>query len=174
MQWDVDLDGKADYTPALLDSKLFVATNEPPSQRLIALRREDGSKEWSTSLPAPTGGAVTAIADPPLVTVPLGSSLLAFDPETGHQLWQEDIISARKTAVVDDTVYVTGYQQDGDTGVLRALEESDGSLRWGTQLDHPDSAPIMTAEPSPCMIPLTVSDNVTSVKSASVSIRNQS
>lgn len=147
LRWDSDLDGKASHTPALLNDKLFVATKEPPHQQLLALHREDGSKEWVESLPAPAGGAVTAIADPHLITVPLGSSaLLAYDPQTGDQLWQEAIVGARKTAVIDDTVYVTGYQQDGETGVLRALEVTDGSRRWETELDHPDTPPIVTNE----------------------------
>lgn len=143
-QWETNLTGKADFAPALLGDHLFVAANDPPNQHIVALAHDDGTEMWSTSLPEPVRGALTVTDEPPLVTVPLGETrLLAVDPQTGDQMWHEATVGARQTAIADSTVYVAGYRQDGDTGVLRALSATDGSRLWETDLEHPDGPPIV-------------------------------
>lgn len=143
LRWETDLGGSVQHAPALVDDHLILATDDPTNPRIVALARDDGSEVWSTSLPAPVGGAVTATADPPLVTVPLGSGgLRAFDSRTGDRLWQETTIGARQATVADGTVYVAGYRRDHDTGVLRAVAATDGSRVWETGLDHPDAPPV--------------------------------
>lgn len=139
-QWRTDLPGKADHTPAL-DSDRLIATTD---QQVVALAREDGAELWSTSLPRPADGAVTVVADPPLVTVPVADTgLLAYDSRTGDRLWRDSTISASAAAVADGTAYFTGYKQDGDTGVLRGVAATDGSRLWETDLDHPDAPPVV-------------------------------
>lgn len=143
-RWEVDLPGSAEQTPALDDAQLFVGTD----QQLVALRREDGSDQWSIDLPRPARRPVTVAADPSLVTVPLTArqnapDLVAYDTETGDEVWTDRTRAARTTAIADGTVYVTGYKRDGDTGVLRALDVTDGSQLWDAELDSPDTPPIV-------------------------------
>ncbi|WP_458209528.1 outer membrane protein assembly factor BamB family protein [Haladaptatus sp. NG-SE-30] len=48
----------------------------------------------------------------------------------------------KQTAIVDETVYLTGYRQEGETSVLRALSARDGTRQWDVDLDHPDTPPV--------------------------------
>lgn len=143
VEWEADLNGKADYTPALLDDTLVVAA----ADRVVALDRTDGEELWSTSLSGIATGAVTATTTPPLVTVPVGDEYLqALNPETGDRLWQDMIQAAKQAAIVGETVYVTGYRQDGETGILSAILASDGTRQWDVDLEHPDTPPVVTED----------------------------
>lgn len=142
--WRVDLPGTAKQTPALSDGQLLVATE----QQLVTLGREDGNEQWSSDLPRPARRPVSVGTDVSLVTVPLAAQqdapgLVAYDTETGDEVWTDETLAARMTAIVDDTVYVTGYRQDGDTGVLRCLDVTDGTQLWEQELDHPDTPPVI-------------------------------
>jgi len=143
-EWEVDLPGAAEQTPALNDSKLLVATD----QQIVALEREDGGDLWSIDLPRPARQPVTVAADASLMTVPLAAQqgtpgLVAYDTETGDEVWTNGTLSPRATAIADGTVYATGYKQDGNTGVLRGLDVSDGSQLWEIELDSPDTPPVI-------------------------------
>ncbi|MFW5939146.1 MAG: PQQ-binding-like beta-propeller repeat protein [Halolamina sp.] len=143
-QWATDLPETADTTPALTDDGLLVAAED----QLLALDRDDGEEQWGIDLARPVDGALTAPPDPGVVTVPLGSrrgadGLVAYDVETGDRLWSEGTLSPRPTAIVDGAVFVTGYQQDGDTGVLRRLSAADGERDWAVELDGPDTPPVV-------------------------------
>lgn len=142
--WEVDLPGTAEQTPALADGRLLVATGE----QLVALGREEGEEQWSIDLPRPARRPLTAGTNPSLVTVPVAaqqdaSGLIAYDTETGDQVWTDETLAARTAAIADDAVYVTGYKQDGDTGVLRGLDMTDGTQLWERELDHPDTSPVI-------------------------------
>ncbi|WP_458209529.1 outer membrane protein assembly factor BamB family protein [Haladaptatus sp. NG-SE-30] len=68
LKWESDLDGKADYTPALLDDILMVAAGT----RVVGLDRSNGDEVWSTTLPEIATGEVTTTSDPGIVTIPVG------------------------------------------------------------------------------------------------------
>ena len=141
--WEVNFNGKADYTPALLDDILVVAVGG----RVLALDRFDGEEIWSTSLSGVVTDAVTATTSPPLVTVPVEDEFLqALHPETGDRLWQDEIRAANQATIVGETVYVTGYRQDGETGNLRAILASEGTRQWDVDLEHPDTPPVVAEE----------------------------
>jgi outer membrane protein assembly factor BamB len=140
--WSYELPAPADATPAVTDESLLVAADG----RLLAVDRADGEELWSVPLPRPADGALTA--DPPLVTVPIAprrgeAGLLAYDAASGDRLWSDRTLAANATAIDGERVYATGYRQDGDTGVVRALARDDGSRLWGTELDRPDTAPVV-------------------------------
>lgn len=83
-----------------------------------------------------------------MVTIPLtarqgATGLVVHDVETGDRLWEHSTLAARTTAIDDDAVYTTGYRQDGNTGILRAFDPSDGSVLWDVELDHPDTEPVV-------------------------------
>jgi outer membrane protein assembly factor BamB len=141
-EWEHDFSAQTGPTPALTDTHLLI----PVEQRIVALDRGDGSEQWSRSLPRPAERALTATSE--IITVPLAArqgetGLIAYDATTGNRLWGHSTLAARTTAIDDDRVYVTGYLQDGDTGVLRALSVADGSLLWETELGHPDTEPVV-------------------------------
>ena len=126
LEWDYELSEQTGATPVLTDDFLIVTAG----RRLLALNRADGSEEWSVDLPRPAERAITLA--PPLITVPLtgrreATGLIAFDAETGDRLWEHPTLDARTSAIDDDQVYTTGYRQDGETGILRALS---GAGEW--------------------------------------------
>jgi outer membrane protein assembly factor BamB len=142
LAWDYEFSEQTAATPVLTEDFLVVAAG----RRLVALNRDDGSEEWSVDLPRPAERAMTL--DPPLLTVPLtgrrdATGLIAFDAGTGDPLWDHSTLAARTTAIDDERVYTTGYRQDGDTGILRALSVAHGSVVWERELDHPDTAPVL-------------------------------
>ncbi|WP_181692373.1 PQQ-binding-like beta-propeller repeat protein [Natronomonas sp. LN261] len=141
-EWEYDFSAQTGPTPTVTENHLLI----PAEQQLVALNRSDGSEEWSRALPRPAEGSLTT--DSSIITLPLTarrgeSGLVAFDATTGDRLWGHTTLAARTTAINDDRVYVTGYRQDGNTGVLRALSVADGSLLWETELDHPDTEPVV-------------------------------
>ncbi|MFT4909551.1 MAG: outer membrane protein assembly factor BamB [Natronomonas sp.] len=141
-EWKYDFSAQTGPTPTVTENHLLI----PAEQQLVALNRSDGSEEWSRSLPRPAEGALTA--GPSIITLPLTgrrgeTGLIAYDSTTGERLWSHSTLAARTTAINDDRVYVTGYLQDGNAGVLRALSTADGSLLWETELDHPDTEPVV-------------------------------
>lgn len=140
-EWEVDLPEKADYAPALLGDRLVVGAGD----RLVALARDDGSEVWRTSLSELARSPVVGTpGDPGVVAVNVGDAgLRAFDPGSGDRLWSDRTVGARRPGIADDAVYVAGYREDGDTGVLRALDAADGSRQWERDLDHPDTAPVV-------------------------------
>lgn len=142
LEWEHDFSAQTGPTPAVLENQLLI----PVKQRIVALDRGDGSEQWSLSLPRPAEQALTA--NPEIITVPLAArrgetGLIAYDATTGDRLWGHPTLAARTTAINGDRVYVTGYLQDGDTGVLRALSVAEGTLLWETELDHPDTEPVV-------------------------------
>jgi outer membrane protein assembly factor BamB len=143
-EWEADLQEKADYAPALLGDRLVVGAGD----RLVALARGDGSELWSVSLPELVRSPVAGTTErPALAAVNVGDAgLQAFDPASGDRLWRDGTQSPRQPAIDDDAVYVAGYREDGDTGVLRALDAADGSRQWERALDHPDTAPVVAGD----------------------------
>lgn len=141
-EWEQELSGQTGPTPALTDDWMIV----PAGERIVALDRDDGSEQWSFSVPRPAERAITV--DPPVLTVPLaarqgGAGLVAYDVETGDRLWEHPTVAARTTAIDGDRLYTTGYRQDGDTGILRALSVEAGELLWERELAHPDTEPVV-------------------------------
>lgn len=138
-QWETDLSSSPDHTPALTDEHLIVAGDE----EIVGLTRADGTEDWSHTLSRIATGAVTVTKEPPNAVVPVGDDrLVAVDHRTGEKQWERPIVAARTPAIADGTVYVTGYRDESDTGVLRALSATDGSDDWDTELDTPDTDPI--------------------------------
>lgn len=141
-EWEYELSAQSGPTPALADDYLVV----PVGQRIVALNRDDGSEQWKTALPRPPEKAVTV--DSSVVVVPLAArqgttGLLAFDTKTGQRLWSHSTLAASPAAIADTRVFVTGYRQDGETGILQALSHADGSLLWESELAHPDTEPVV-------------------------------
>lgn len=143
--WEHEVSEQTGPTPALTDDRLVVAAG----RRLVAVRRDDGTEAWSTTLPRPAEGALTV--EPPVLTVPLAArqgamGLVAYDLASGDPLWEHPTLAARTAAIDGDSTYTTGYRQDGDTGILRALSRSNGTLLWEVELDHPDTEVVVTDE----------------------------
>ncbi|QKY20998.1 PQQ-binding-like beta-propeller repeat protein [Halolamina sp. CBA1230] len=141
--WATELPATADRTPVLTDDLLVVAADD----RLLALDRADGEERWNVGLPRPADAALTVDPASETITVPLAgrrgaAGLVAYDT-AGERLWADDTLAARATAIDGDAVSVTGYLQDGNTGVLRRLSVTDGGRQWERELDGPDTAPVV-------------------------------
>ena len=143
-QWAVDLPDSPDHAPALTADRLFVAADD----RLLALAREDGTERWGVDLSQPADAPLTVDPDSGTVVVPLAgrqgvAGVVAYGVADGDRRWTDATVSPRTAAIADGTVYLTGYEQDGDTGTLRALSVADGAERWTTELDNPDAPPVL-------------------------------
>lgn len=141
-EWEFDASSQTGPTPALTKRHLLV----PAGSHIVALDRDAGDEQWSISLPRPAERALTVESQ--VVTVPIVArrgepSLVAYDAATGDRIWDNPTVAARTTAIDGDRVYVTGYLQDGDTAILRALSPADGTKLWEIELDHPDTAPVV-------------------------------
>lgn len=140
--WENDLAGSVDVTPAVTETRFVVGTD----QEVVGLARKDGEKTWSRSLSRVPTGPITATTDPPTVVIPHGDeSLLAINHQTGDKQWEAPLTGARSPAMADDTVYTAGYRDD-DSGVLKALSVTDGSVVWEQPLEKPDTAPVIAGE----------------------------
>ncbi|MFW6017692.1 MAG: PQQ-binding-like beta-propeller repeat protein, partial [Halapricum sp.] len=144
-QWEQELPGSAEVTPTIADEQLLVAAED----RLVSFDCADGSEQWAKSLPLFANDALAT--DGSCVVVPLearrdGAGLVAYDVGDGEQLWTDRTVAAGTAAIHEDVVYVTGYKQDGDTGILRALSAVDGSRMWEVELGHPDASPVATGD----------------------------
>lgn len=142
-KWEYELSEQSGPAPALTESQLLL----PIGQRLVALDRDDGDEQWSLSLPRPAARAVTVV--PPVCVIPFmgrrnASGLLAYDYKAEERLWEQSTVAASTTAIDGERVYVTGYRDDGDTGILRSFSIEDGSLLWETELTHPDTGPVLS------------------------------
>lgn len=137
--WEHALPSDVSATPALSQSTLLV----PTADHLVALDAADGSHQWATPLAQPAGTAVTASAGRVVVPLP-DRGLVAYDTDGGERRWRDVTLGSRQPAIADGVVYTTGYRDDGNTACLRALNAADGSRRWTTDIDHPDTPPVLT------------------------------
>lgn len=113
VEWRFDPDGDENgfwHSPAVVNGTVYVSRWLTQSGVLYALDATDGSVEWSVE--------VSHAMDPAVADGVVYGGDVAFDAETGKELWRTDL-DVGKGAVVDDTVYVTG-------NAVAALIESTG------------------------------------------------
>lgn len=143
--WEYEFSEQTEATPVLTEDFFITHTG----QRITALQRDDGAEEWTINISRPAERALTlnsSIITIPLVGRPGETGLLAVDPANGDRLWGHPTLAARTTAIDDEFVFTTGYRQDGNTGILRALSKADGAVEWEHELNHPDTAPVIVED----------------------------
>lgn len=104
----------------------------PAGQALFALHLSDGTMVWqSPEFPASrfirghSSGTVAVSNDVGVVVLPIPNIVLAFDVQTGHELWRAPGEQARGPALIaDSSVYVFGAN-----GVIRVLRAYDGAVK---------------------------------------------
>jgi outer membrane protein assembly factor BamB len=70
-----------------IDHLIFVGFNS----RVAAIDRKTGIIVWQWRCPSPkTGGYVTLLLEPDLLTVSVNGYLYGLDPATGEQYWHND------------------------------------------------------------------------------------
>lgn len=125
----------SDATPfTLADGALFVGTNPTEGdERFAAIEFADASERWSYAKGGgksfvPTGAAV---AGETVVGTEYGGRVFALDVGDGSERWTFDADGETRQppVVVDESVYVRGYRNDGDD-VIHALDVETGSERW--------------------------------------------
>lgn len=102
VEWRFDPDGDENgfwNSPAFVNGTVYVCRWLLQSAVLYALDASDGSVRWSVDVNHPM--------DPVLADGVVYGGDVAFDAETGRELWRTDL-DVGGTAVVDDTAYVTG------------------------------------------------------------------
>jgi outer membrane protein assembly factor BamB len=131
MGWDMPL------LSILYELQLLEGNN-----KIIALNLNDGTEIWNASLPAGSF-STPAVADG-MVFVGcdnlMGSSLFAFDEETGAKVWDTSIglIGRGSPVIYDNKVFVVVKDQNlisltGDVKVI-AVDEYNGTVLWDTAI----------------------------------------
>lgn len=136
-RWNIATPGTILGTPAVVDGRLFAATDDGLA---IALDAATGTTIWTRDLGSPSDSSPAVAGD----LVFLGTRdhrVLALDTSDGRPRWEQDLgnIVLGSPIVVNGTLYI------GSTnGKLEALDAATGSPRWsadanGWVVGHPAS-----------------------------------
>lgn len=134
-------------SPVVAGDKIFAGF---ANGKVLALRKSDGSVEWSYDVAKPKGrtdlqrmGDISAdpvIKKGVLYVVGYQGNLVAIGQESGQLLWERDLGSYSGIAVDDDIVYLSG-----STGVMYAVDAMNGETYWlqedliGRHLSKPEA-----------------------------------
>jgi len=138
-QWSFQADGIVQTKPAVVDSTVYVGSEDT---NVYALSAEGGTEQWSYE----TGDSV--YSSPTVVggTVYVGSLdhiVYALSAETGTRQWVSNIGAAvwPEPAVRNDTVYI-----GSNDNRIYALSAEDGDMQWRFQTGGPvySSPAVMT------------------------------
>ena len=122
-------------TPAVVDGRVFAATDRSEGSAVVGLDAGSGEELWTYDAGAPLTRWRPAVADGTLYFVDSGGTVHAVAADDGSDVWQRSLPRAQPAAgapVVADGAVVSGL---GDLdlfqfGGLYALETDDGSTRW--------------------------------------------
>jgi outer membrane protein assembly factor BamB len=130
-------------SPLIVGDLIFLNGNAP-NQRLMALRKQDGTVAWKRHNDAMTQSTPVAatIADVPQVIFFAQSGLVSVAPETGEVLWRYPFPYSTSTAsspvVANDVVYCSAAYGMG-AGAVRVTKNGDGLAAteiWRTPGDN--------------------------------------
>lgn len=113
--------------PALADGRAFVATGRPtwrveePPAHLYALERTGDEPAWSAALPDSAGGS-PVVAGGAVIATTTGGDVVAFDRESGGELWTVSVPRALGSPTVAGGHLYVG----DDTGRLTVVDLSAG------------------------------------------------
>ena len=111
-------------SPVLADGKLLIVCDQQVGSYLIALDTKTGEKVWKADRSETTRGYGTAgifrpAGGKPQVIVPGAYRVVAYDLETGEQLWWVTGFAWQLKCVplfAGDTIYINGWEIGGDPG----------------------------------------------------------
>lgn len=119
-------------SPVIVSDKIFAGF---ANGKVIALRKTDGSVEWSYDVAKPKGrtdlqrmGDISAdpvVKNGVLYVVGYQGNLVAIGQESGQVLWERNLGSYSGIAVADDMVYLSG-----STGNVYAIDADNGETYW--------------------------------------------
>lgn len=138
-QWRFQTGDTIVSPPAVVDNSLYVCSDD---QNIYAINAHNGSKEWSFQIqpsynkpraPVVAGGTVyfTGLTE---------GDLYALNASTGIEKWRFTNGSAAPPAVVDGTIYVSGFE------TLYALDPNTGIERWSFTASDQIHAPAVVDE----------------------------
>jgi glucose dehydrogenase len=133
--------GKISTAPLILGGVVYI---EDTWSTIKAIHLADGSVKWSVDAVNPNiGPNGVAVAWGKVFAIGGSDSVVAYDAETGTQLWTKRVIDTNTTGidiqptVFDDLVLVStvptslaGQYTGGDRGILKALDQQTGEVRW--------------------------------------------
>lgn len=132
--WRLD-DAAFPQTPAVVDGRVFAATERRSGSVVVGLDAGSGEELWTYDAGAPLTLWRPAVADGTLYFVDSGGTVHAVATDDGSEVWQRSLPREQPAAgapVVADGAVVFGL---GDLDLFRfgglyALETDDGSTRW--------------------------------------------
>ncbi|SDZ75201.1 Outer membrane protein assembly factor BamB, contains PQQ-like beta-propeller repeat [Haloplanus vescus] len=132
-RWRVSIEEASHYTSAIVGELLVAAYGD----RVIALDRESGDREWTTRLAGTVSRTeITAVPEATLVLVPEESgrdaSLTALDATTGEQRWSASLVESAvdAPAIREDGVFVAADSE------LSRFDVADGSRVWQRSVEN--------------------------------------
>ncbi|WP_424016186.1 PQQ-binding-like beta-propeller repeat protein (plasmid) [Halorientalis pallida] len=129
--WENRIEGTVSGTPAIVDGTVYVGTT---ANKVYALSRTTGEKRWSMDV----GGTPTSpvVENETVYVSAEDERVYAIDKLSGEVRWSRGagLRHTERVIVRDSTVYVVTWQSEGyrrnDKTHVRAINTSDGSLRW--------------------------------------------
>lgn len=135
-QWKFETTGSMASTPAVVDERVFFATEG----EFHALDASTGNELWSFDygVAGLQFNSPTVADDRVFFANGTGGTLFALDAETGTEQWRFETPDASTStpAVVDDTVYFASYDDN-----LYALDASTGTEIWSYETEGNVSTP---------------------------------
>jgi outer membrane protein assembly factor BamB len=141
-----------------------------PSGDIVALRVDNGLPLWSDNLTVSRHfDAMSTLADihaAPVIdrglafVVGHSGEMVAIDLRTGERAWEQDIGGASQPWAAGDYIYVLS-----SNGALMCLTQSEGRVRWITQLDQREDPTDEKSKPIVWSGPLLAGDRLIVVSS---------
>lgn len=114
-------------TPAVVGDTVYAAS----PNHLYALDAADGSQRW---VQTDVTGGVPAVVDG-TIYLPRGDAIVARSVVDGTKEWESEVGSPHPVAVANGAVYA-------NDGTLHALDTTDGSVLWQTELPGEAATPV--------------------------------
>ena len=148
--WKTPVPGRGNSSPIVWGDRVFLTTAEANGAKLsvVAFRRSDGVRMWSTAVPAAAGNrshyknghaSPTVVADGERVYASFGNSLAAFDM-TGKLVWSADLgrVSNYHGPAGSPLLYkdrIILFQDQSANAYIAAFDTRTGKRLWNTPRD---------------------------------------
>jgi outer membrane protein assembly factor BamB len=127
VSWRIE-DGARFQVPAVVDDRVFIATQRRDGSVVAAVDAGSGEQDWEYDAGSPIGGWRPAVVDGTLYFIDRSGRAHAIGPD-GSARWSHTVepvtVQPSAPAVADGTVYYGGAD-----GRLYALDAADGSRLW--------------------------------------------
>lgn len=131
VRWSTETQELLTTAPTVVDGTLYVATEA----NTYALDATEGTEQWQAEIGVNGSSYSRVAADGDTVVVGSSARTAALSAADGSVNWTRDDVETNGwPTIVDNSVVVTHDQ----TPIVEALNVTDGSTRWETEIKGPD------------------------------------